>query len=111
MTDCEITNQVTTRLNDIRASLNSQIQHAISAAIAEKVLPSIQNTLETQGRGNFAVVDRRSIELQGSPGAVNPQKTWENRPKSGFTRKIRNNRLKKVGAERFITFHSFNCCG
>ena len=46
----EITNQVTRRLSDIRATLHFQTQDAISTAIAEKVLPCIQNTLEAQGR-------------------------------------------------------------
>ena len=41
----EIKNQVARRLNEIKLSLNSQIQDAIGAAIAEKVLHSIQNTL------------------------------------------------------------------
>ena len=43
----EISNQMSRRLNEIKSSLNSQIQNAISAAIADTVLPSIQNTLET----------------------------------------------------------------
>ena len=47
----EIANQVTRKFNDIRSSLNLQIQEAIITAITEKVLPSIQNTLNTQGRG------------------------------------------------------------
>ena len=48
-----IANQVTRKVNDIMTSLISQIQDASSTAITEKVLPSIQNTLDTQGRGNF----------------------------------------------------------
>ena len=55
-----------------------QIQDAISTAIAEKVLPSIQNTISMQGRSTFTVEDQKSSGLQRSPGAVNPQKTWEN---------------------------------
>ena len=54
----EISNQVTRKLNGIKTSLNSQIQDAITVAITRTVLPSIQNTLETQGRSNFTVVDR-----------------------------------------------------
>ena len=84
MINNEMADQVSRKLNDIRTSLNSQIQDAISTAMAEKVLPSIQNTLEEQGRSNFTVVGRRSSGLQRSPGAVNPQKTWEYRPKSGY---------------------------
>ena len=69
----EVTNRVTRRLKDIRASLNFQIEDAIRTAIAEKVLPSIQNTLEGQSRCSFAVVDRKYSGLQGRPAAVNPQ--------------------------------------
>ena len=98
-------------LNEIKSSLNSQIQNAISAAIADTVLPSIQNTLETQGRTNFTIMgrgsnelhpsskagdftkeDRRSNGLQWNSGAENPLKTWENRPKMCYTHE--SNRLR-----------------
>ena len=82
----EISNQVSRKLNEIRSRLNSQIQDASTTAIAEKVLPSMQNTLDMQRRGNFTVVDRRSSGLQGSPGATNSPKTWKNHTNSGFTR-------------------------
>ena len=100
----EISNQMSRRLNEIKISLNSQIQNAIIVAIADTVLPSIQNALETQGRSNFTVVDRasnglhpgprtsnftvedqRSSGRQRNPEAENAQKTWENRPKRCFT--------------------------
>ena len=74
------------KLNGIRSSLNSQIQDAIITAITEKVLPSIQNTIGLQERSDFTVEDRRSSGLQRSPGTLNSQKTWENLPKSAFTR-------------------------
>ena len=56
-------------LNEINSSLNSQRQErdAVTIAIAEKVLPFIQNTLDTQGRAFFIVVDRGSCGLQVSP--------------------------------------------
>ena len=40
----EISNQMSRKLDEIKNSLNFQ-----SSAITEKILPSIQNTLETQG--------------------------------------------------------------
>ena len=45
----EISNQMSRRLNETKTGLNSQIQNAITVAIADTVLPSIQNALETQG--------------------------------------------------------------
>ena len=48
----EITNQVTRKFNDIRSSLNLQIQEAVNTAIPEKVLPSIGNSLVAHGRAN-----------------------------------------------------------
>ena len=45
----EISSQLSRKLNEIKTSLNSQIQNAISAAITNTVLPSIQNTLNIQG--------------------------------------------------------------
>ena len=62
----EITNQFAIRLKEVKSSLNSQILGAIST---EKVLPSIQNTLDAQGRANFSVMDRMSSGLQRSPEA------------------------------------------
>ena len=100
----EISNQVSRRLNEIKTSLNFQIQDAISNAITEKILPSIQNTLEMQGRPNFTMVDRRSNGLHPSPKSTeftmkdqrssglqrnaevgNSQEMVENRPKTCFT--------------------------
>ena len=93
------------KLNEIKTSLNSQIQVAIAAAITSTVLPSIQNTLEMQGRPDFTMVDRGSNGLHPSPRSTdftikdrrssglqrnteeeNSQKTWENRPKTCFSR-------------------------
>ena len=103
----EISNQMPRKLNEIKSSLNSQIQDAITTAITEKVLPSIQNTLDTQGRTNFTVVgresnglhegpkaanntavDRRSSGVQRNPDAENTRKypkIPENRPKTCYT--------------------------
>ena len=77
----EISNQMSRMLNEIKSSLNVQRRDAITTAIAEKVIPSVQNTLDTHGRCTFTVVDRKSTLLQRSPGAVKSQKTWENHPK------------------------------
>ena len=107
----EISHQMSRKLNEIKTSLNSQIQDAITAAITSTVLPSIQNTLEKQGRSNFTVVDRGSNGLHPSPRSTdftitdrksgglqwnaevgNSQKTWENRPKTCFTQE--NSRLR-----------------
>ena len=105
MNNEEITNQVSRRLNEIKDSLNVQIQDAIATAITNKVLPSIQNTLETRGRANYTVVDRescgppensrtnnftavnhRSSGLQRNSEVENIQKTWENCPRRCFSR-------------------------
>ena len=61
--NAEISNQTTTKLIEIKTSLNSQIQDAITAAITSTVPPSIQNTLDMQGRANSTVVDRASNGL------------------------------------------------
>ena len=63
----EITNQVSRRLIEIEDSLNFQVQDAINKAKTEKVLLSIQITLDTQVGANFTVVDRGSHGLQESP--------------------------------------------
>ena len=66
----EISNQMSRKLYEIKTGLNSQIKDAITAAITSTVLPSIQNTLEMQGRPNFTMVDRSPtghILAQGRP--------------------------------------------
>ena len=92
------------KLNEIKNSLNLQIQDAISTAITEKILPSIKNTLGMQGRAKCTMVDRGSIGLQDSSKSAsfttrdrkssglqqnsefeNSQKLWENRPRKCFT--------------------------
>ena len=99
----EISNQMSRKLNEIKSSLNIQIQNAISNAITEKILPSIQNTLEMQDRvnhtmvdrgstglhdsskaSNFTMGDRRSGGLQRNSDVENTQKSWENRPRKCF---------------------------
>ena len=107
----EISNQMSRKLNEIKTGLNSQIKDAITAAIISTVLPSIQNTLEMQGRPNFTMVDRESNEPHPSPRSTdftlkdrrssglqwnaevgNSQKTWENRSRTCFTQE--NSRLR-----------------
>ena len=99
----KISNQMSRKLNEIKNSLSFKIQDAINSAIAEKTLPSIQNTLEIQGRGNYTTADRGSIGLlddaksdnfttgdrsssglQRNSEVENAQKSWENRPKRCF---------------------------
>ena len=90
--------------------MNIQIQDAICSAITEKILPSIQNTLEMQDRvnhtmvdrgsiglhdssksANFTTGDRRSSGLQWNSEVENARKLWENRPRKCFMQE--NNRL------------------
>ena len=106
----EISNQKSRKLNEIKNSFNIQIQDANSSAITEKILPSIQNTLEMQDRVNHTMVDRGSIGLHDSSKSAsfttgdrmssglqwnseveNTQKLWENRPRKCFMQE--NNRL------------------
>ena len=63
----EISNQMSRKFNEVKTNLSSQVQEAITAAIANTVLPAIQNTLETQGRLDFTMVDRGSNGLHLSP--------------------------------------------
>ena len=103
MINDEISNQMSRRLNEIKTSLNSQIQDATNNAITEKILLSIQNTLEMQGRTNcttvdqgstglqhsskstsFTMGDRRFGGLQRNPEEENTQKSKENRPRKCF---------------------------
>ena len=58
-------NQMSGKLNEVKSSLSSQIQDAITTAMTEKVRPSTQNTLDTQGRANFTVVPRATREPKG----------------------------------------------
>ena len=117
----EIANQMSKRLNEIKTSLNSQIQNAIKAAIADTVLPAIQNTLEVQGRATFTMVDqasnglhpgprtnnftmgdRRSSELQRNSEVENSQKTRKNRPEMCFTQENNGQRSRESSVDSYI---------
>ena len=80
----KISNQMSRKLNEVKTSLNSQIQEAVTAAITNTVLPAIQNTLEMQGRSNFTIVDRASNGLHPSPRSANLPK--KDRRSSGLQR-------------------------
>ena len=67
----EISKQMSRKRNEIKTSLGFQIQDAISNAITEKILPSIQITLEAQRRGNHTFVDQGTNGLQDSSRATN----------------------------------------
>ena len=102
----EISNQTSIKLNEIKESLNYQLQDEISSAITDKVLPSIQNTLNKHGkvsytvavvdrgsRGphegptvkNYTTVDHRSGGLQRNLESENSPKTREKRNKTLFS--------------------------
>ena len=59
---------MTRKLDEIRSDLNSQISEVIISAIAEKVLPSIQNVLGVQNSGSSLIRDPQSGSLDRSPG-------------------------------------------
>ena len=71
MINVEIFNQMSRKLNENKDNLDFQIQSAISSAITEKILPSIQNTLEMQGRAKFTMVDQASDGLHPGPRTSN----------------------------------------
>ena len=109
------------KLNEYKTSLNSQFKNAITAAIADTVLPSIQNTLEVQGEANFTMVDeasnglhpgprtnnftmgdRRSSGLQRNPEVGNSPKTWKNRPETCFTQENSGQRSRESSVDSYI---------
>ena len=118
----EISNQMSRRLIEIKTSLDSQIQNAITTAITETEFPSIQNTLDMQGTANFTVVDResgglhvgprvsiftvedrRSSVLKRNPEAEKAQKTWENCPKKCFMQKNSRQMSRETSVDSFTS--------
>ena len=118
----EISNQMSRKLNEIKNSLSFQIQDTISSAISEKILPSIQNTLETQGRAHYSIVDRgsvglqertssanhtmgdrRSSELQRNSEADNGHKVWENCQKRCFIQENGRQMSRQSSVESYIS--------
>ena len=67
----EISNQMSRKLNEIKESLNYQIQDAISSAITDQILPSIQNTLNKHGKVDYTVIDQRSSGSHEGPSTEN----------------------------------------
>ena len=51
--------------------MNYQIQDALPSAVADNVLPTIQNTVSKQGRVNYTVVDRGSFGPHEGPTVAN----------------------------------------
>ena len=80
----EIANQISRKLIEIKSSFNCEVQDAFITAIAEKVLPSIQNTLDTQGRANYTMVDRKFGGLQRNPEVENTHQSWQYCPQNVF---------------------------
>ena len=72
------------KLNEIKFGIKFGKQNGITAAIANTVLPSIQNSLEMQGRPYFTMVDRGSNGLH--PGPRTTDFTVEDRRSSGLQR-------------------------
>ena len=68
----EIITQVARNLYEMKAEVNSQLLATKNSAITEQVLPSIQNTLGMQGRGNNTIVHRRSRGDTGPPELGRP---------------------------------------
>ena len=116
----EISNQMSRKLNEVKTSLSSQVQEAITAAITNTVLPAIQNTLETQRRLDFTMVDRgsngphlspkptdftvrdrRSSGLQRNAEVGNAQKSWENRPRTCFTQEYTRLRSRESSTDSY----------
>ena len=100
----EITNQMSRKLNEIRESLNYQIQDAITSVITDKVLPAIQNTLSKQGRAKCTVVDRGSCGPHEGPTVANY--TTVDQMSSGLQRNPEVGNSLKAREKRFETWFS-----
>ena len=68
MINSEIASQLSEKLDETKADLNFQVLH-ISSAIAEKVLPIVQNRLGVQENEFRTQVDSRSNGLDRNPEA------------------------------------------
>ena len=84
------------KLNEIKSSLNSQIQDAFTTAIAEEVLPSIQNTLDTQGELSSPWWTEGPLGYNGTPKLKIPRKRGKIAPKRVLRRKIVDECLERV---------------
>ena len=86
MDNCDVTNQVTRKLDVIKRDLTFQILEAKNSAISDKVLPSIQSNLGTQGTGENSKVDFR---LYRSSEVEDRRKAQEKCPKINLNCSIR----------------------
>ena len=125
----ESSKQMSRKLNEFKNSLNFQIQYAISTAITEKVLPSIQKTLGTQGSVGYATMDRGSTGPQYSPGVANfalgdqrssglqrnsevgkAQKSWENCPRKCFIQENSRQMSRQSSVESYSSEQNHDTC-
>ena len=98
MINCEITSQITKKLDEIKADFNSQILQAIKSAITEKVFPILQNSLETQenGFGVGARVDLRSSGLHMNTEVEINRRTHQNCSNVNSNRKNRDRYRREI---------------
>ena len=59
----ELSTQISRKLNEKKRGLDSQILAAINTAITEKVLPGLQESLDTRKSGLTAKMDHQSAGL------------------------------------------------
>ena len=60
--NAKISSQMSRKLEELKADLNSSIVEVISSAPEEKVIPSIQNAIEGQNSAKITVLDLRLDE-------------------------------------------------
>ena len=81
MTNCGKANQMSRKIDEIKADVYSQFLQAINSAIAKKVLPTLQNSLGTQKTGFNAKMDLRSSGLLRNSEVIIIRKTRKPCPK------------------------------
>ena len=69
-----MSSQISRKLNEIKRGLDSQIRVAINTAITEKVIPGLQESIDTLENVLTAKLDHRSVGLDRNAGDTGTEK-------------------------------------
>ena len=66
----ELDSQISRKLDEMKTGLVSQLLATIDSAITEKVIPGIQESIDTFENGLIAKLDRQSVGLDRNTGGT-----------------------------------------
>ena len=111
----ELSSQISKKLEEMKKKgFDSQILAAIDTAITEKVIPGLQESIDTLENGLTAKLERQSVGLDGNTkgtetGKIAPNQFKLSKNASNLNRNVWNAELNQISNEReYDTKNSVN---